>query len=626
MSVAVSAIRLPTRSAEIVTTPDSAPVGWSQARARWTTPAFLATFAAASLVLHSHFQTVLYVYERLVSRLSGVSRGVLTTQASISIRPLLALLLACVAVWAAGSWQQRLLLVTALLVADAIMTLLVDVALAMLMRAGGPPPFSGTGNVLVAVVDVSTMGIVLLARFALPSGVPVERRVFRPKTAIIWLAVTSSVAGVVVQLLHTRTADVLQRLTHVPLLGGATSSILLFLSSLYLMLFAFGSLSARPRAGAPPIWPSVAFLVPARNEVEAIQSCIKGIDRAAREYEGGCTIYVVENGSSDATLTVAKRALTDCRYADGVLLQAEPRGKAAALNVGLSQTREDIIVRVDADTVVFPDVVRRIALHLEELDVGGVSGMPLPEATDSWFQQMRGIEVFYNVGYKRVGQGLLDAITVLPGAMVAFRRAILVRLGGFAEGINGEDADITVRVGRLGYRIVSDPAIAATTGTPRTIAELREQRIRWARGLYHMIGRNRDAVRKLQGIRGGIQLPWACLSNFHKLILIPLGCTAFIMAAASGSLLPFREIAAGAALLIGFQLAQTALVLVCLGGTELLPSLPSFLIFRLIVTYFSIEALLSLRLKPSGTKQNRDFDPVTVVVRTEEREAIAISS
>lgn len=52
---------------------------------------------------------------------------------------------------------------------------------------------------------------------------------------------------------------------------------------------------------------------------------------------------------------------------------------------------------------------------------------------------------------------------VMPGVLASYRRELLVALGGFGEGFNGEDADITVRIGRLGYRIVNDPRIRVQT-------------------------------------------------------------------------------------------------------------------------------------------------------------------
>ena len=581
-----------------IATPDSAPVGLSQPRAVWTVPALIISFTVAALLIEPIAPRWLYLYERLVSRVSGIGPGLLTTQASIAVRPLVALLVAMIVLLSAGSVRARLATLTVVLPITAASMVATDISLAHGMSHGLPAPFSASGNIVVGAVSLWAAGLALLTRLLLPAPVEVPTRVFRPISPLTRLACALLLSGLLTSLLKSFAGHLLTSVSDVPLLGGATSSILLFLSLLYVALFLLGRPSQPGRASTVP--PSIAFIVPARNEAHCITACIGGIDAAAGRYDGGCTIYIIENGSADDTAEVARAAIGACRYADGIVLQAPPKGKARALNIGLAEAREEIVVRVDADTVVFPDVLDRFAAHFTDQQIGGVSGMPLPEAADSWLERMRAIEVFYNVAYKRVGQGVLDAINVLPGAMVAYRREILTRLGGFAEGINGEDADITIRVGRLGYRIVSDTSIVATTGTPRNLRELHEQRIRWARGFYHMIGRNRQAVWKGQGIRGTVVLPWICFSNFHKLTLIPFASAGAALALAAHSLFPFREVAAGAALIIGFQLAQMTFVLLSLRQGALLASLPSFLIFRLVVTYFSLEALLTVRLLPRG--------------------------
>jgi cellulose synthase/poly-beta-1,6-N-acetylglucosamine synthase-like glycosyltransferase len=208
---------------------------------------------------------------------------------------------------------------------------------------------------------------------------------------------------------------------------------------------------------------------------------------------------------------------------------------------------------------------------------------------------MRAIETYYGVAFKRVAQSAIDCVTVLPGATVGYRRATLLELGGFAEGVNGEDADITVRVGRLGYQIVSDRRIITYTDVPRTLSQLREQRMRWSRGLYHMVGRNRSAIWMHQGLRGTWMLPWASFMMFRKLMLIPFGVAAVAMIAAEPSTLPLREVAAAGAILLGVQLLQMALVLAAYGKPSLIAVLPSYLVFRLIVTYFALEALMSVK-------------------------------
>jgi cellulose synthase/poly-beta-1,6-N-acetylglucosamine synthase-like glycosyltransferase len=170
-------------------------------------------------------------------------------------------------------------------------------------------------------------------------------------------------------------------------------------------------------------------------------------------------------------------------------------------------------------------------------------------------------------------------------------------LGGIAEGMLGEDADITMRVGRLGYQIVSDPAIKAYSEQPQNFRDLREQRMRWSFGLFNSISRNRDAIFGLDGLRGLWVMPWACFVMFRKLILIPFAVAVLGLILMDDSFFPLHEIAAAGAIALGAQLLVMAVVVSILGGPALVVSLPSYIVFRLIVTYFALETLLTAVVK-----------------------------
>jgi cellulose synthase/poly-beta-1,6-N-acetylglucosamine synthase-like glycosyltransferase len=235
--------------------------------------------------------------------------------------------------------------------------------------------------------------------------------------------------------------------------------------------------------------------------------------------------------------------------------------------------------------------------HFLDPSVGGVGSVPLPHKVTIWIERMRSLEVYYGAAFKRTSQGAVDAIPVLPGATVAFRRELLIRLDGFSEGMLGEDSDITVRVGRLGYKIVSDPMIRVFSEQPQNLRELREQRMRWSAGMFHMIGRNRSAIYRLQGLRGVWTLPWACFVMFRKLLLIPFAVAALGLIIVGHSFLPVHDIAAAGAIVLGVQLVVMGIVVSVLGGPSLVLSLPSYMVFRLIVTYFALETMLTIRLK-----------------------------
>jgi hypothetical protein len=84
-------------------------------------------------------------------------------------------------------------------------------------------------------------------------------------------------------------------------------------------------------------------------------------------------------------------------------------------------------------------------------------------------------------------------------------------------------------------------------------------------------------------------------------MLIPFAVAVVAMMTVNPSSTPLREVAAAGAILLGVQLLQMAAVLIAFRRLDLVAVLPSYLIFRLIVTYFALETLLTLSLASSGT-------------------------
>lgn len=591
--------------------PYCAPLGLRTPRPPWLGPVLLLSFVGAALAIHLVLRQLTYDYGHLIGRLAGVHPFELPKQASIAVRPLTVALLLVLGAGAAGSLLARARLVLTTLIIYLPLMIAIDVVLARLARYGAPSPFMARGNILDGVAGILAACLAVFSAARLPANLYVKPVVKRPKYNLaVFAASIAATVGSVAGLFHFESRE-LHLLAAVPLLGGLLSVVVLFLSLFPVYLCAFGYVAQllRKRSSSEDLTSveddkallTFGFLVPAHNEEGRIGDCIRAIDRAAGECAAPATIYVIENGSTDATYEEARETLAECRHARGVLLTSstehKSRAKAHALNTGLSATTEPVVVRVDADTFVSSTLLNRLAPHFSDPQVGGVGTVPLPHKVTTWIERMRTVEVYYGAGFKRTSQGAVDAIPVLPGATVAFRRELLVRVGGFSEGILGEDSDITVRVGRLGYRIVSDPAIIVFSEQPQNLRELREQRMRWSFGLFHMIGRNRSTIFHLQGLRGIWTLPWACFVMFRKLMLIPFAVAALALVVVGHSFFPVREVAAAGAITLGAQLIGMALVVTVLAGPSRIISLPSYIVFRLIVTYFALETLFTVRLK-----------------------------
>ena len=110
--------------------------------------------------------------------------------------------------------------------------------------------------------------------------------------------------------------------------------------------------------------------------------------------------------------------------------------------------------------------------------------------TVTWFHRLRTLETLYQFRFARLAQSVVDGLVCIPGTFMVFRRGPAVGCGGFPVRMNGEDADLTMQIGRQGYRAVIDPRIRCYEDVPRNAAEFVEQRTRWARARFHIVARH----------------------------------------------------------------------------------------------------------------------------------------
>ncbi len=237
--------------------------------------------------------------------------------------------------------------------------------------------------------------------------------------------------------------------------------------------------------------PRIDVIIPAYNEAENIGALLRSVDTAASRYGGEVTVVVVDDGSADRTSELAAAGVAEFRHASGRVLASPNGGQSAALNRALAITSAAIVVRIDADCLMGSDALSYAAGWFADPAIGMVGAVEVPRADSvTWFHRMRALETLYQFRFARLGQSLADSVLVIPGTFTAFRRAPAMLAGGFGVGMNGEDTDLTMQFGRLGYRAVIDPRIVCYEDVPRTPAEFVEQRTRWARAGFHVYARH----------------------------------------------------------------------------------------------------------------------------------------
>ncbi len=246
--------------------------------------------------------------------------------------------------------------------------------------------------------------------------------------------------------------------------------------------------------------PTISFIIPAYNEENFIERCITSIDKAASNYKGTTEIIVVDDGSTDNTPYIIDNLIKNLRYAKGVAIHIPNSGKGYALNVGLKNAKGEIVFRIDADSRVDEHVIPFIVRHFRDPEVGSVSGI-IYGIESKYIWQKFLIATLGDYIFTRRSQEYFDTIMVQPGAFSVFRRNVIEMLGGWGSNTFGEDRDLTFRIGRLGYKNEFDDNALIYSDIPRTLKELRKQRVRWNIGFYFSHARNLDILNERLGAR-----------------------------------------------------------------------------------------------------------------------------
>jgi cellulose synthase/poly-beta-1,6-N-acetylglucosamine synthase-like glycosyltransferase len=583
---------------------DSAPEGLAVARSAWLAPLILATVGGCLVVSLAWNQPLARAYVQVLDVFGRSTPS--DPSPSLGFRPFLGVVIVLLSAAVPGGLGDRIRIAVGALAWYAVVVIALDAA----MLNGGslhvPYPFSVTGNVAVAIAGVAVLTRSVFRWRALPKPVHAPPREGPPVLNSVEMLLALGFAALLVLGITQHGDRYLQTLRDHAALGGIGPGVMLLIPFSWMCLFvlARATRATRPRPSTPRQGPpfSVGFLVPAYNEEKVSAAGDARIAAAPRQYPGICRIYVVDNRSSDATALVAEQAIANCRAATGRVLSCLTPGKAHALNLGLAHIREDITVRVDADTVVAPSLVRQLVPHFADAMVGAVGGLTLPYHNRTLIDRMRAIEVFENAGFKRVAQAGVDAVVVVPGIMAAYRTWVLRELEGFGTGFNGEDADVIIRIGRTGLRVVQDPSIVVRSEVPRTLRHLREQRLRWSRSLYHVAARNAPGARPNQGPRGFVYLPMMLLYGSRKALIPPIFVFGIVLLATNSTVVDVRNGAALGAMLVGASMLLTIFTLAIYRQFGLLPYAPAYPVFRLFRAYVAMEALLTLPPRKRGSR------------------------
>ncbi len=257
-------------------------------------------------------------------------------------------------------------------------------------------------------------------------------------------------------------------------------------------IFAIIDRLRRPhRKASPGFNPRVAVLIPAYNEEKVIVRTVRSVLNS--DYSN-LHVIVIDDGSKDRTFEVAREAYPLEMAAGRLQVLTKPNGgKAAALNYALDRMEEEFYVGIDADTVIATDAISKLLPHFEDPGIGAVAGNAKVGNRVNLWTRWQALEYITSQNFERRALDLFNVVTVVPGAIGAWRTAPVKEAGGYPINTVAEDADLTMNLLEQKFKVVYEDRALAFTEAPIDAKGLMRQRFRWSFGILQAVWKHRAA-------------------------------------------------------------------------------------------------------------------------------------
>ncbi|WP_081756678.1 DUF2062 domain-containing protein [Gorillibacterium massiliense] len=264
--------------------------------------------------------------------------------------------------------------------------------------------------------------------------------------------------------------------------------------------------------------PAVSVVIAAYNEEAVICKTIGSIlDSDYPHLE----IIVIDDGSTDETSKVVEERFSEN---DRVrLIRKANGGKASAVNAGFREASGTIIVAFDADTLISSDAISLLVSRFRDEKVAAVSGNVRIGNTGNLLTIWQHIEYVTGFNLERRAFDRLNCISVVPGAIGAWRKSAVIEAGLYSEDTLAEDADLTLSLLTAGYRVYYEERALAYTEAPEDVRSLSKQRFRWTYGTLQCLWKHRKSLfNRRQPALGFIGMPNMWLFQYVYSVLSPV--------------------------------------------------------------------------------------------------------
>lgn len=268
--------------------------------------------------------------------------------------------------------------------------------------------------------------------------------------------------------------------------------------------------------------PLVSIIVPAYNEE---LNAVNTIHSLLQQDYSNLNIIFVDDGSKDTTYKKVSEAFKD--HPRVQVFTKSNGGKASALNFGIAESKAEFLICIDADTQLKTDAVSQLMRSMLSQNGGQVTGAVAGNVKvgneRNILTKWQSIEYTTAQNFDRRAFDLINGITVVPGAIGAFRKEAIEKAGSFTTDTLAEDCDLTIRILRSGYKVITCNEAIAITEAPESIKQFMKQRFRWSYGIMQAFWKHRDACfnPRYKGL-GMVSLPNILLFQIVLPVLAPL--------------------------------------------------------------------------------------------------------
>jgi poly-beta-1,6 N-acetyl-D-glucosamine synthase len=302
-----------------------------------------------------------------------------------------------------------------------------------------------------------------------------------PSTFLLFLVGVPMALGIII---GYDTYSIQQSILSAILLWGLT---LTFWSTLLFIPLALYSKYRERFLHDTASYPRLTVIVPAYNEEKVVERTIQGLISTSYPNK---EVIVVDDGSTDKTSDIIDKYKKQVK-----ILHKTNGGKASAINFALAYATGEIIVIVDADTIIGPDSLIHLVRGFSfDKEVAAVAGNIKVRNRKNWLTWCQALEYVAGIQIARRGLDVFGAISVIPGALGAFRKDVLEEIGTYHKDTLVEDFDVTLKILKTKLVISGSTKATAYTEAPETLSSFNKQRRRWYGGNLQVFMRHSDAI------------------------------------------------------------------------------------------------------------------------------------